>query len=1087
MSDTLKLHTFSTLISWILCDHERSGSIFGICEALFHRPAADSPYARDVFGLPLATPIGPAAGPHTQMAQNIVSAWLSGGRFIELKTVQVMDELEIPRPCIDKADEGYNVEWSQELKLEESADEYVKAWVLIHVLRRLLGWEDRPFGTVFNMSVGYDLRGIQSPTMVRFMDCMADASAEIAALQDVIARDFPQFAGLEIPSQLTNNVSLSTMHGCPPDEIERIARHLLAERGLHTYVKLNPTLLGSKMVHRILHDDLGFTEISVPDTTFEHDLPYDRAVELIASLQSTAAEQGLEFGVKLSNTLPTVNHRDALSGEETYMSGRTLYPLTVNLFHKLSWEFDGDLNVSFSGGADALNTADLFRAGAKTVTAVTDLLKPGGYSRMLQYLENLEIEMKADGATTLDEFAHDKAAALERLAAESLTAPRYKKSYQPHSAPKVMSGLGWFDCITAPCMAQCAVTQDVPEYIAQIGAGDYDRALAIILARNPLPGITGYICNHACQTRCTRSDYDEPVAIRALKRVAFEHGRVTTPAAESSGKRVAIVGAGPSGLSAASFLALSGVAATIFEAADKPGGMASLAPKFRLPDAVVQSDVTRITDMGVEIKTGHRVDGPPESLLADGFNAVYVATGFQKDSALNIPGLDGDGVHTALDFLKRVNAGERPDLGQNVQNVLVIGGGNTAVDAARTASRLIGKPATVIYRRTEAEMPADLEEIHDLIKEDIGLETLVSPSRVVLDDGRVVGLECVRNELGEPDASGRRRPVEIPGSEFTMPADAVIVAIGQAADLAFLDGSDVKTRRNGAIEIDDETGRALDLVFAGGDATRGPETIIAACADGRRAAEAICAEFGVDFQAFEVTTPELSEEEIARMKHLRARKVEQHRPISLPTAERGSFDLVDATLDEEAAHAEAARCLQCTALCDKCVEVCPNRANHTYMIEPVDVMLPVLECRDGELVATRKEHYRIEQSRQIIHLDDFCNECGNCATFCVHQGKPYVEKPRLFLREADYLAEGDNALFIEGDTIRRLCDGRESRLTVGSTLVYETDSVRVTLTPAFEVIDTEVKHPFKGELSLKEAAGLATILAGVGRFTLYGD
>jgi len=992
-----------------------------------------------------------------------------------------MDELDIPRPCIDMADEGYNVEWSQELKLEESADEYVKAWVLIHVLRRLFGWEDAPLGTVFNMSVGYDLKGIQSPTMVRFMDRMADASAEIAALQAVLADEFPQFAGLDIPSQLTNNVSLSTMHGCPPDEIERIARHMLVDRGLNTYVKLNPTLLGSETVHRILHDDLGFTEINVPDATFEHDLPYDRAVELIKSLQATADEQGLEFGVKLSNTLPTVNHRDELPGDETYMSGRTLYPLTVNLFHKLSTEFNGDLNVSFSGGADALNVADLFRAGAKTVTSVTDLLKPGGYSRLLQYLENLEAEMKKDGARSLTEFAPNPLEVLERLAAESLTDPRYKKSYQPHPAPKVPSGLGWFDCVEAPCMAQCAVTQDVPEYIAQIAAGDNNAALQIILARNPLPGITGYICNHACQTRCTRSDYDEPVAIRGLKRFAFEHGRVELTAAGSVGKKVAIIGAGPSGLSAASFLALNGVQSTIFEARDRAGGMASVAPKFRLPDVVIQTDVDRITGMGVEIKTSHRIEGPPESLLEQGFDAVYLATGFQRDSSLGIDGLDGDGVYTALDFLKDAAAGERPDLGKSV---LVIGGGNTAVDAARTASRLIGAPAMIVYRRTQAEMPADFEEIHDLIEEGIGLETLVTPKRVVREDGKVVGMDCTRNKLGEPDESGRRRPVEIAGSEFTMPADVVIVAIGQAADLTFLDGSDVKTGRSGKIEVDVETGRAMKMIFAGGDATRGPETIIAACADGRRAAEAICAEFDVDFKVFEVTTLDLSADELAAMKRIRARRVELHKPETLPAAERGGFDLVDATLDEKSARAEAERCLQCTALCDKCVEVCPNRANHTYVIEPIDVRLPVLVCRDGELVVVREERYRIEQSRQIIHIDDFCNECGNCATFCVHHGKPYVEKPRLFLREADYLAEGDNAVFIEGDVIRSLKSGQETRVTIGEQIIFEDERVRVELTSEYEVAGLRVKTPFEGELSLVGALELAVVHSGGRVFAL---
>ncbi len=1073
MSDDLRPLSFAKTLDWMLRELETRGSIFGIPRDLFHEPGQGASFVGAAFGDRLATPIGPAAGPHTQLAQNIVCAWLSGARFMELKTVQVMDELDIPRPCIDMADEGYNVEWSQELKLEQSADEYVKAWVLIHVLRRHLGWEDRPFGTVFNMSVGYDLKGIRSPSMVQFMDTMADASAEIAAYQSELAERFPQFAGLEIPRQLTNNVSLSTMHGCPPDEIQRIAEHLLLDRGLHTYVKLNPTLLGPERVHRILHDDLGFTEISVPDTTFEHDLPYDRAVELIKSLKATAAERGLEFGVKLSNTLPTVNHRDELPGDETYMSGRTLFPLTVNLFHELSREFDGDLDVSFSGGADALNTADLFRAGAKTVTSVTDLLKPGGYSRMLQYLENLEAAMKADGAATLEEFASDKMAVLERLATESLADPRYKKSYHPDPAPKVASGLDWFDCVEAPCMEPCAVTQDVPEYVGRIAAGEYGEALRIILARNPLPGITGYICNHACQTRCTRSDYDEPVAIRGLKRFAFEHGRVDSWVADAVGKRVAIIGAGPSGLSAAAFLAMNGVGAKIFEARDRAGGMASVAPKFRLPDAVVQRDVDRITAMGVEIELNAEVTGPPESLLEQGFDAVYVATGFRRDFDLGIEGMDGEGVFGALDFLKRVNAGESPELGKRV---LVIGGGNTAVDAARTASRLAGRAATVVYRRTRAEMPADPEELEDLKTERIRLETLVSPKSVMLEDGRVVGLECVHNELGEPDESGRRRPVEIPDSEFTMPADAVIAAIGQSADLAFLDGSGVKSARNGRIEIDPETGRALDHVFAGGDAVRGPKTIIAACADGRRAAEAMCAEFGVAFREEPVETPPI---DFTRVKRARARKAPQHRAEHLPVRERGGFELVDATFTEEAARAEAERCLQCTTVCDKCVEVCPNRANLVYEIEPMEVRAPVLACRDGELVVVREELVRIEQSRQILHIDDWCNECGNCATFCVHQGRPYVEKPRAFLREADFLAEGGNAVFVEGDTVRWLDGGREVRVRVGDAIVYEDGRVQVKLTEEFEVIEARLIEAFDGELALTEAFRLTAVQRAV--------
>ena len=326
MSDTMRIQPFDVLLNWILKEFEGTQSIFGIHRSLFHTPKKDSPYAiKDMFGHYLATPIGPAAGPHTQLTQNIICAWLSGGRFIELKTVQNMDELEIPRPCIDVEDEGYNVEWSQELKLDQSANEYIKAWVLIHILHRQLGFEgEAPLGTIFNMSVGYNLDGIQSLPMTRFMDRMVDASEQIAEIQAILRAQFPQFADIEIPSRLTNNVTLSTMHGCPPHEMERIVRYLLEERGLHTTLKLNPTLLGKEMVLCILHDDLGFREIQIPDAVFEHDLQYDRAVELTKMLKQVAAKHNLTFGVKLSNTLAMANHKGNLPGAEMYMSGRAL-------------------------------------------------------------------------------------------------------------------------------------------------------------------------------------------------------------------------------------------------------------------------------------------------------------------------------------------------------------------------------------------------------------------------------------------------------------------------------------------------------------------------------------------------------------------------------------------------------------------------------------------------------------------------------------------------------------------------------------------------------------------------------------------
>jgi putative selenate reductase len=1087
MSDEMKVQPFQVLLKWILKGLEANDSIFGIQGSLFYTPRPDAPYATEMFGYHLATPAGPAAGPHTQLTQNILAAWLSGGRFIELKTVQIMDELEIPRPCIDMQDEGYNVEWSQELKLDQSAWEYVKAWVLIRVLRRVLGWEDTSFGSIFNMSVGYNLEGIQSPPMQRFMARMEDASEEIAVLRAILREQFPQFADLEIPSRLTNSVTLSTMHGCPPDEIEAIARYMLQGRGLHTFVKLNPTLLGKGAVMAILHDHLGYREIQIPDSVFEHDLQYGRAVALITSLKQVAADRGLTFGVKLSNTLAMANHRDTLPGEEMYMSGRALYPVTMNLFHKLVREFDGDLNVSYSAGADALNVATLLACGACPVTAASDLLKPGGYSRMVQWLENLETEMHIQGAASLDELARDRLATLEAAAADALANARYKKLYFPYGLPKVASGLDLFDCVAAPCVEQCAVCQDVPEYAWLIAHGDLDRALEVILHRNPLPGITGYVCTHLCQTRCTRNNYDQPVAIRALKRFAFEQGHSPISRTRSPiPKRVAIVGSGPSGLAAAYFLALNGVQVTIFEARETPGGMCAIAPRFRIPPSVVQADIERIIGLGAALVLNHRVESPPDKLLSKGFDAVYLATGFQRDAMLNIPGIEGPdgpvhGVFTALRFLEAVARGEEPDLGSRV---LVIGGGNTAMDAARTAQRLTHNPSTIVYRRTLAEMPAEQEELTWLFEEGNGLIELVSPVRVIPRNGRVVALECVRNELGEPGPDGRRTPVPVEGSEFQIEADSIILAIGQKPDLAFLDGTTVTFRHDGAIAIDDKTGQVTAQVYAGGDVTRGPDIIIGACADGRRAAEAICRQFGVEFRPPSIGMPELEPQDVLQVKRERARKEPQHEPSMLPVAERSGFTCVEQTLSGEAAQAEARRCLQCSSFCDKCVEVCPNRANYTYLVAPVRRSIPVLTCRKGKLMVANQETFAVTQTRQILHVDDFCNECGNCATFCVHQGKPYTEKPRLFLQRRNFELEDDNAFYAEGTahtaTIYRRERGQESQLKVqDGNLTFENAHIRTSLSPEFEIQEMALKEAFDDEFSLREAAEMAVILKGI--------
>lgn len=1089
MSDVLRPQPFGVLLKRILKEYETTESIFGIHKSFFYTPQADAPYAvADFFGdgsgTRLATPIGPSAGPHTQLSQNIVAAWLCGGRFIELKTVQIMDELEIPRPCIDMEDEGYNVEWSQELKLEESAQEYVNAWAFLHILPRVLGWKaEGTDGAIFDMSVGYNLQGILTPRMQEFMSKMVDAGPQLAEIKETLRRDFPQFADIEIPTRLVTSMTLSTMHGCPPDEIERIARYMIEERKLHTIVKMNPTLLGKEQVLDILHNSLGFTGIHIGDSVFEHDLSYPKALALIRSLKTAAAEQNLAFGVKLSNTLAMSNHRKVMPGDEMYMSGRALYPVTMNLFDKLSHEFNGDLRVSYSAGADALNIGTILKCGAAPVTACSDLLKPGGYARFGQWLTNLSAEMEAANAGSLAEFAANKLENVQAAAAASLEEHRYKKEAFPYGLPKIKDDLAFFDCVQAPCIAHCAVCQDVPEYAWAISHGDYDQALEVILARNPLPAVTGYVCNHLCQTRCTRNDYEETIAIRALKRFAEEHGKVAPLVAkESVGKKVAIVGSGPSGFSAAFYLALNGVDVHLYEAKDVIGGMMRLVPVFRLPWEVIQRDVNRILDLGVTLELDHVVDMAPEALLDQGFDAVYVATGFQKDTPLNIPGVKDakKGVYAALTLLDRVRRGERPDLGKKA---LVIGGGDTAMDAVRTSHRLTGNPTTIVYRRTRAEMPASLEEIEGALEEGNILEELVTPARVELDaDGNVTGLACVRNQLGDPGPDGRRRPVVIPGSDFVIPCDTILVAVGQTPELSFLDGSVVTLCSDGGIAIEHETGRTqAQGVYAGGDvAEAGPESIIAACADGRRAAEAICGQFAVAFAQPPAVMPELTETDILANKQMRVQKIPQQKPAMLPIELRESFDLIDLSFTEEQAKAEGSRCLQCTTYCDKCVEVCPNRANATFKITPVNAMIPVLAVQGGDLAIAGLEPFKVDQGRQIVNINDFCNACGDCTTFCMHEGRPWYDKPRLFLNEGDFVNVEHNGYRIQGDTIRHRENGYESRLTrQNGHLVFDNDQVSVTLGKDYAVQSMALKQPFEGTLSLREAAAMHVVLKGI--------
>lgn len=1070
MSDRMEPLRFQGLLRWILEEYAAHGSIFGIPKGSFYQHKRSiTPYLNlSMFGEEMETPFGPAAGPHTQLSQNIVTAYLTGSRFIELKTVQIMDDLELEKPCIDASDEGYNTEWSQELPLEQSLDEYVKSWILIHLLKEHLGLSVSREGSgfIFNMSVGYDLSGIQSEKMDRFINSMIDAEEMIAPYLETVHEKFPEIAPRSIPSAITNSVTISTMHGCPPQEIESMASYLIREKGLNTYVKLNPTLLGEETVLNILKAT-GFDYICIDKKTFEHDLRYQDALLLIRNLQKTAREHKKRFGIKLSNTLANRNLSDRLSGKERYMSGRALFPLTINLAYRLASDMKGKINISFCGGASVFNIKDILDTGIYPVTIATDILKPGGYMRLYQIARYLE---RHDAESPPPAFGEEQVdtARLKELAERSLDEPYYKKSGRKRNLTKLNSRLGFFDCITAPCVQQCPIHQDVPEYIDSISKKDYTAALGVILRRNPLPNITGFICDHACVERCVRWDYDNPVHIRELKRFAATNGdydkvisniraEIRSVRSKRRRKKVAVIGSGPGGLAAGSFLAREGFDVTIFERYEKPGGTVRWTiPRFRLPDSVIDDDISLVRELGVNIETGQTGKYSIEGLKSRGFDYVIIATGAMKPKELAIcrQGVK-EGYYNSVDFLQRIKRGEEPFVGKRV---LVIGGGNSAIDAARAAWRQKPDSVSVVYRRDIKSMPADREEIEACIEEGIKIEQLLQPYELSSKNGRITGLKCQRVRLGAPDETGRPRPVPVKGSDVSLEADTIITAVGEEVEPDILHQNGLLLTSEKTVVVNDGTGQTnRENVYAVGDCVRGPATVIEAIADARRVASAIVDAEKIDAEGIveeekRVDTrraaasfpsadsvPLIDSIPIEGSENTSEQRLSRHGEViffnpveTLRLEKRDSLSTVIRPLTEKNASKESKRCLRCNTLCNRCVETCPNRANIGLFFQPLSLEIPApgllkansLKGKTGSVrpvQAVRSAHsvhsvrppahsihpedrspkvFCIEQSTQILHLDDLCNECGNCQTFCPHDGKPYRDKITLFSREA---------------------------------------------------------------------------------------
>ena len=984
MSEIMRPMSIDHLMHWIMSEYEQKKSIFGIEKIVKH----ENGQALPIYEEKIESPFGPAAGPNSQLAQNIVAAYVAGSRFFELKTVQVMDGADlaacISRPCIIAGDECYNCEWSTELYVPQAFAEYVKAWVACKLIAKEYNLGD-PDAFVFNMSVGYDLEGIKSPKIDKYINEMIEAK-DTEVFKECInwaLEHVNEFKNVDeeyirnISSNVSNSITESTLHGCPPAEIERIATYLITEKHLNTFIKCNPTLLGYEYARKRL-DGLGFDYIAFDDHHFVEDLQWADAVPMLHRLYDLCQEKGLEFGVKITNTFPVDVTRNELPSNEMYMAGRALFPLSIHVARLLTDEFQGKLRISYSGGATIENIKELFDAGIWPITMATNILKPGGYQRMSQIAD----ELMECGS---ERFSGVNVAALAAIDDGVEAKAMYRKPVKPLPERHVDKKLPLFDCFNAPCRSGCPIEQDIPAYLQAMVDGDAKKALEIILERNPLPFITGTICPHHCGDKCMRNYYEETLHIRETKLAAASQAyNEILPAlkAEGSvaGKKVAIIGGGPAGLAAATFLSRAGVAVTVFERKEQLGGVVrNVIPEFRITADSIDKDVELCKAYGAEFKLGAEVTSV-KALKAEGYTDVIVSIGAWKPG--RSPLAYGE-VTDALEFLMEAKKnGASMNIGKDV---VVLGGGNTAMDVARAAKRLPGvEHVRLIYRRTKRYMPADEEELQLAIEDGVEFLELLAP--VGAENGK---LKCSVMELGAPDASGRRSPVDT-GRTEEYPADTIIAAIGETIDTSLYAELGVEMDAKGRPVVDANMMTTEAGVYAVGDSRRGPATVVEAIADSAKAAAAIA---GISYDKYAEANVAADEK--------------------LYTAKKGVQSRDTGKTPDD-------RCLGCPTVCEVCTDVCPNRAN-------VAIHVP------GKCKA------------QIIHVDGMCNECGNCEVFCPYKGgRPYKDKFTLYWSEEDFLdSTNEGFLSLGGTQVKVRLDGKVETVDIAGETDLSADAVAV--------------------------------------------
>ena len=974
MSEFMRPIPFKDLMEWALEEYKNEASIFGIKKEKFYKNESGK-MLKTVFGDEISSAVGPAAGPQSQLAQNIIASYLAGARFIELKTVQKLDgediQKAVAKPCINSEDECYNCEWSTELTVKEAYKEYVKAYFAIIALAKELNLSDKK-DFAYNMSVGYDLEGIKSEKVDTYIENLRNAKDTdvFKECKKYLEENIDKFSNFNkedienISTNICDSITLSTLHGCPAEEIEKIASYLIDDKKMSTFIKCNPTMLGYEYARKTL-DDMGFDYISFTDFHFKDDLQYEDAVVMIERLLKLAKKNDLAFGVKLTNTFPVDVKRNELPAEEMYMSGRALLPLTVSMAAMLSEKFDGKLPISYSGGADARNIKEIFKALGQPITVATTILKPGGYLRFNQLAKETE--------DLLSNELHDvDVEKTIKLRDDTISEWVNNKLYREKvGSRKTNSTLPLTDCYKAPCKdGGCPIEQQIPEYLKLVANGEYDKAIEVIAMDNTAPTILGQLCAHHCQAHCTRVDYEKSLQIRDMKLIAANEAQENylkniKETKIKSDKKVLVIGAGPAGVAVASYLRRNGIDVTVREKLSKPYGIVShVIPKFRISDDQIERDYKIAVKQGVKFIFDSEVKESYEELKKD-YDYIIAATGaWEKGRS---PVKEGsENVIDALDFLWDVRMNGKANVGKKVA---VVGAGDVAMDCTRTAARLDGvESVALVYRRTEAYMPATQEEVNEVKEEGHKIYELVAPYSY---DGKV--LKCEKMKLGEFDESGRRS-INSTGEKFDLEFDTVIGATGARVNTSAFKENNINLDDWGRVKTTENYETNIDNVYVIGDCRAGASTIVKAMGE----AKAVC---------LDILRKENLENDF--------KKFEVKEDNKIIYEKRGIFQ---EKIDNKN---EGYRCIKCDQICEMCTEVCPNRANVAIKV-------------DG-----------FKNLHQIIHLDGMCNECGNCGFYCPHSGRPYKDKLTVFWTKEDFDDSTNIGFLKDGDKyIVRLENGK---------------------------------------------------------------